>query len=177
MTRKRAELNERHWKALKLLEERNLSRKEIAAECGWKIDYFNELCAGNIEKVGYTAELFKTELKRIEKKHDDLIKKLVKANTIAAQELIHETLTELKSKKRKDMEEKKLIATLTNCLAKSTPSMNVGNLSFSYTKGLNPEELIHEFRRLKTIAESSFDRRGVQETLSGGSGELSAADE
>jgi hypothetical protein len=177
MTRKRAELGEIHWKALSLMEQGNLSRKEIAKECGWGEDYFYDLCEGRIEKCGYTAELFKNEIKKIDKKKDDLSKSLIKANTVAAQELIQRTLSELKSKSKHKLEEKKLIATLTNALAKCTPNVSVSNLSFSYTKGLNPEELIYEFKRLKAIAECSPDRRRVPEVIEGGSGELSASDE
>jgi len=175
--RNRAELNEKHWQALRLVEEGNLNYKEIAAQIGWSEDHFQDLRAGDIKKCGYTAELFKKEFKKVEVKRDENIKRLVRENTASAQELIKSVLAELKTKKKLAPEEKKLLSMYTNALAKCTPSVSVKSLSYSYTQGLNPEELIHEFKRLKTIAEQSFDRRRVSEPEEGRSGDVSAVDE
>lgn len=174
--RPRGELSEKHWKALKLLEQ-GLERKDVAAQCGWGPDYFAELCAGDIEKVGYTADLFKKELQKITAKGEEETKTLIKENIKVAQRLVKRTLIELEAKKKPTEAEKKLIVSLNNTLNKSTPSVSIGSLSYSYTQGLKPEELIYEFTRLRAIAEGSFDRRGVQDSQSGGSGDLSTVDE
>ena len=177
MGNQKTRLTETHLQALKLLEEGNLNFNEIAEKCGWSRDFFYYLRSGNIEKCGYIADVFQKEWKQIEVKRDSAIKALVKENSLLAQDLIRTTLTELKSKSRRTLDEKKLLGTLTNALSKCTPSVSVGSLSLSYTKGYTPEEMIHEFKRLKTIAESSFDRRGVSEAASGGSGDISASNE
>lgn len=169
-------LEDKHWQALKMLEAGE-ARKIVAEKMGVGINYFNDLCNGNIQSAGLTADLFKKELQKIQSTRDENIKKLVKENVETCQGLIRRTLLELKSKKRLNHEEKKLLATMTNALNKSTPTVSIGNLSYSYTTGLTPEELIHEFTRLKSIAESSFDRRGVSKVGSSGSRSLPEGDE
>lgn len=177
MARKQAEtLSEKHWQALKLIEE-GLARKAVAGKMGWSPDYFKKLCAGDIENCGYTADLFKKELNKVEEKRDEATKVLIKENVSTAQGLIQSVLAEFKSKKKLKEEEKKLLATLTNALNKSTPSVNIKNLSYSYTQGLTPEELIYEYERLRSITESSFNSRRVQSSGSSGSGTVPEADE
>ena len=177
MGRQKTELNDKHWKAIELIELGTLNYKEIAAECGWTEEHFQDLRSGNIEKCGYLADVFSKEFKTIEKKRDDNIKKLVKENTEVAQVIIKKVLAELNLKKRLTPEDKKIMSMYTNALAKCTPSVSIGSLSYSYTKGLNPEDLIREFKRLETIASQSFDRRGVPEASEGGAGTLSGVDE
>ena len=175
--RQKTQLTDVHWKALELLEAGTLSLADIATECGWSKDFFYDLKSGNIAKCGYIADVFNKEWKQIEVKRDSTIKKLVKENTESAQLLIKQVLAELKLKKKLDSEEKKLVSMYTNALAKCTPSVSIGSLSYSYTKGLNPEDLIREFKRLETIASQSFNRRGVPEASEGGAGTLSGVDE
>ena len=151
-------LNEKHWEALKLLES-GLTRKEVAAKMGWSEDHFNDMCQGNPRSIGQAADLFKKELQKLETKRDDNIKFLVARNIEAAQTLIQASLDEYKGRKRFTQEEKKLITTINNSLNKSTPAVNIKSLSYSYTQGLTPEDLIHEFQRLKSIAEISFSKR------------------
>lgn len=153
-------LSEKHWQAIKLLEDGSLSRKEIAARIGVTLDYFNDLCAGNIEKAGYTADLFKKELRKVGGRRDETTKAIISENMALAQEQINRILKEFKAKKKLSLDDKKLIASLTNTLTRSTQHVEIGTLSYSYTKGLTAEELIHEFTRLKSIAEISFERSG-----------------
>lgn len=152
------ELNEKHWESLKLLES-GLTRKEVAAQMGWSYEHFEDMCQGNVKSIGQAADLFKKELQKLEEKRDANIKFLVSRNIEAAQTLIHASLDEYKGRKKLTHEEKKLIATINNSLNKSTPTVNIKSLSYSYTQGLNPEDLIHEFQRLKSIAENSFAKR------------------
>lgn len=169
------ELTEKHWQALKLIES-GMARKDVAVKIGWGPDYFKKLCSGD-PCVGTAADLFKKEVQKIESKRDEDTKALVKVNIQDAQEQVKRVLSEFKSKKRLNYDDKKILVTLTNALNKSTPPVNIKNLSYSYTSGLTPEELIHEFTRLKSIAESSFDRRAVQKPDPRGSGGLPASDE
>jgi hypothetical protein len=117
--RKRGDLTEKHWKVLKAIEE-GLSRKDAAATVGWKIDYMKKMCCGDIQACGYTADVFKKELLKIEQKRSAETKMLVEENTNSAQLLIQGVLAELKTKPTLDYEEKKLLATrlflLAHCL-------------------------------------------------------------
>ena len=57
----RGKLSEKHWQAIKLLRA-GFSRREVATRIGWSLDYFQDLCSGNVSKCGFTAELFHQEL-------------------------------------------------------------------------------------------------------------------
>lgn len=171
------DLSEKQWKALRMLEAGGSSRKEIAAAIGVSVDYLGDLISGNTANAGMVADMFKKEWQKIESKRDENIKSLVKSNTEDVQLLMKRVVGELKNKKRLDHEEKKLLNAYNNSLSKSTPQVSIKNLSYSYTTGLTPEELIHEFTKLKSIAESSFDRRAVQVPGPRGSGRVSEVDE
>ena len=174
---KKTELSEKHWQALKLLESSGLSRKAVAAKMGYTTNHLDHLCSGDIAKCGYTADLFKKEYLKIQSKHADETKALVKENTKTAQNLIKRVFTEMDEKKKLTPEDRKILSMYTNALAKCEPAVNIKNLSYSYTKGLTAEELVHEFKRLKTIAEASFDRGGIRETPEGRSGDVPEVDE
>lgn len=173
----RTELSEKHWQAIKLSEDGTLNYGEIAEKVGWSREYFYELRSGNVEVAGAIAPLFQQEYKKVEEKRDINIRRLVKENTEVAQSIIKEDLAELKSKKKRTLEEKKLIGTLQNALSKCTPSVSVGSVSFSYVQGLNAEDLLRECRRLKGIAEQSFNRSRGSVPSSEGSGSLGTVSE
>ena len=152
------DLSEKQWQALKLFEAGH-TRKDVAARIGWGIDYIDALCAGNTEKAGNAADLFKKELAKQEDSLSDDTKKLIAHNVQTLQVLIKRVTGELSAKKRLNHEEKKLLGLLNNSLAKTQPAVKIDNLSYSYTSGLSAEEIIHEFTRLKSIAEGSFSRK------------------
>lgn len=171
------ELSEKHWKALRMFEEGGHSRQEIAKAIELNYDSLSELIRGDIHNAGQIADLFKKEWLKIEEKRDENIKSLVKENTEDVQFLIKKVVTELKSKDILTGEEKKLLNMYNNSLNNSVPAVSIKNLSYSYTQGLTVEDLLHEFTRLKNIAESSFNRRRVQDPGETGPGSLSAGDE
>jgi len=177
MTRKRAELNEKHWEALRLLKEGKLTHEKIATSVGWSAGYFKDLVQGKVEKAGYTAELFQKELKDIERDLVKHIKYLTKENMSLALYEINKILKDYRTKKKLSLDDKKVIGSLTTVLSKTVPQVEIGSVSYQYTKGLTPEELIHEFKRLKGIAESSFDRTRVRSAEQGESGRLPEVDE
>jgi len=164
MAGKPGQLSDLHWKALALFEEGNLIREEVAAACGWKIDYLNHLCTGDTSTNGEVAALFKTEYLKIQKKQEEETKQLVANNTKSLQKLITRVIDEINSKKKVTPEDKKIISMYTNAVAKCQPHVSVGSVSFSYVKGMTPEELIHEFKKLKSVAESSFERQKIDRT-------------
>jgi len=155
---KKTELSEKQWEALALLQ-KGVPRKEVAVAIKVSLDYLNKLCSGNVTKCGKVATLFKAEYLKVQKKNAEETKLLVAGNMKKAQELIGSVFDELGKKKKLSQEDQKMVSMYTNALARCQPSDSAKNVSFSYVKGLSAEELIHEFKRLKTIAESSFETR------------------
>jgi hypothetical protein len=170
-------LNEKHWKALELLSDGRMSIKSIAKEIGWSADYLYDLVEGNEQKTGTAGELFSAELRKVDAHLSKVIKSLLKKNKVLAMRLINEVLDNLQSKEKLDLEETRVLTQITNCLAKESPNVEIGNLSFSYVKGLSAEELVHEFNRLRTIASGSSNRGAVQKAFEGRPGILSRSSE
>jgi hypothetical protein len=154
-----------------------MSRKDIAAEIGWTKQHLDYLCIGSVEKAGGVATLFKGEYMKIMAKVANETDTLLKSNLKMSQKLMREVFDEISDKKKKTAEDKKILSMYTNAIAKCQPNVNIKNLSYSYTKGLNAEELVHEFKRLKTIAESSFDRESIPEAAKGRARTLSEVNE
>ena len=169
-------LSEKHWKVLEMLD-KDVSRQDAATEIGWTKNHLDYLCVGNVEKAGGVATLFKGEYDKIQVKSKKECDDLIRENLRTAQRLMKRVFADIEKKKQTSPEDKKILSLYTNAIAKCQPAVSIKNLSNSYTKGLLPEELIHEFKRLKTIAESSFDRGGVPEAPEGRAGELPSLDE
>lgn len=176
MAGKPGQLSENHWKALEMLDH-DMERKDVAKAMGWTKNHLDQLCCGSVEKAGGVATLFKAEYMKIAQKIANETDTLLKSNLRTAQSLMKEVFEEIKEKKRKTSEDKKILSMYANAIAKCQPNVNIKNLSYSYTKGLSAEELVHEFKRLKTIAEQSFDRERVPAPVEGGSGTLPEASE
>lgn len=172
----KTELSEKQWKAIRLFEAGS-TRKQIAQAIGVSDEYLGSLIAGDIHKAGQISDVFKKEWQRIAEKKDEVSRALVKENTLLAMEQMNRVLKDLTAKKTLTPPEKRLLSIYANALTVAVPKVNIKNLSYSYTQGLTPEELIHEFTRLKSIAESSFNRRRVQEPGQDGSGSLSEGNE
>ena len=169
-------LSEKHWQVLDMLD-KGMTRSDIAKEIGWTRDHLDKLCVGNVEKAGGVATLFKAEYQKVSAKITRETNELIQNNLKQAQRLMQGVFNEIESKKKVSAEDKKILSMYTNAIAKCQPSPSIKNLSFSYTKGLSAEELMYEFKRLKTIAESSFERGGISEAAAGRAGELPEVDE
>jgi hypothetical protein len=166
-----AELKPNHWKALELFEEGTLSLKEIAKACNIGLDSFYDLVEGDTKSVGDIAILFKNEIDKITRRSAAKIQTLLKDNKKLALEKINDYLRTLKASKRKPTV--KTAYTVTKILAglgKATPSVTIG--SFSYTKGLQAEDLIHEFKRLSSIARRTLDTGTIPKSPKGKSGRI-----
>jgi len=159
-------LSEKHWEVLEMLSN-DVPRKDAAEKIGWTRDHLDKLCVGNTEKAGGVAVLFKAEYNKIKVKSKKETNDLIDSNLKLSQKLMREVFDEIGKKKSKSDADKKILSMYTNAIAKCQPNVNIKNLSYSYTKGLSAEELVHEFKRLKTIAESSFERGGVPEPSEG----------
>lgn len=164
--KKATTLNDKHWKALQLIDEGKMSLKEIAQAIGWSADYMYDLYEGK-ENVGNTGELFKAELHKLEQKNVSRIKSLTKDNKRLALVMMNDFLRRKMSAGYQTDDDTKLITTVFNALSKATPNVEIGSMQYNYTKGLSAEELVHEFNRLKTLANGAPVSRGVQKTGQG----------
>ena len=172
MGRPPAKLSDKHWKALQLIEAGELTLKQIADASGISRQSLYDLYEGDSSKEGEIATLFQVEIRRIERDLVKKIQKLTKSNKKHAHELIQQALVQIKERKVLRAEDMKLIATLNNSIAKSTPNVEIGSLTYNYTKGLSAEDLVNEFTRLRTITEGASQRGAVQKTKPGRSGIL-----
>ena len=170
---KKPELNSKQLKALALIEKGELSLDEVAKAIGWKSQYLYDLYEGDVTKAGSVASLFKAECRKIDKKQTSKLKTLAKTNKALAHKQIQRILNSIENKRQTSEADRKMVVSIVNALAKATPKVEIGELSYSYTKGYTAEQLIHEFRRLKSIAEGASDRRRVQKTSEGRAGTLS----
>ena len=173
---KTTQLSPKHWKALELIEEGTLSIKEIAKSIGWSPWTLYELMSGNTAKTGSIGELFYSELRKQHSRNVSKVKHLFKDNQRLALIKLNERLRELRAQTPTE-ETTKEICKIMNSLGKAGPSVEISNTSFSYTKGLTPEELVYEFQRLATLARSALDGKGVSSPKSGGSRTLPPSSE
>jgi len=163
----RTTLDDKHWKALQLIEEGDYTLKDIAGICKIPEETLYELKAGNIAKQGQVAALFQSESEKITAKLVKKAQDLSKTNMALAHVLITRILKTLEKKKNQSKDDKKLVCKLMMCIAASQPKVSIGSLSYSVTKGMNPQELVHEFTRLATIANGASQRSAVQTPLAG----------
>lgn len=165
-------LNEKHLKALSLIEKGGMTLDSVAKAVGISANYLYTLYEGDTGKAGSVATLFQAECRKIDKKQLTRIKNLSRSNKALANELIHEILTNIQKKRRKSENDKKTVTALANAIAKASPKVEIGDVSFSYTKGYTPEQLIYEFKRLSSVTEGPSNRRAVQDAFEGRAGAL-----
>lgn len=166
-------LSEKHLKALSLIERGEFSLDSVAKQVGWKPDHLYKLYGGDVSSCGSVASLFEAEVLKIDKVKTQKVNELMKTSKTLAMEQIVRILDDYKHKQRLSEDDKRIIANLTNAIAKATPSVKINSLSYSYTTGYTPEQLIYEFKRLQTLAGSSSNRGAVSGTSEGGTGEIS----
>ena len=163
MGRNPGKLSEKHWKAIELISQGQHTIKKVAEIMGWHPQTLYDLYEGNFSKKGHIAVLFHSELKKIKHKRAKEIEMLAKTNLLLAHEQINRILKDIEAHRTLTLEDRKLVVSLMNCLSKASPNVEIDKVSFSYTKNLTVEELIYEFKRLKTLAEGPFNRPGTQD--------------
>ena len=171
---KATQLSPKHWKALELIEEGLLSMKDIAKLVGWSKWTLYELMSGNVQKTGTLGQLFYSELKKMHSRNVSKVKHLAKDNQRLALIKLNERLRLLKAKKPTEPITKE-ICKIMQAIGRIVPNVEI-NQSYSFTKGMTPEELVHEFTRLKSVAASTLDGKGVPGSKQGGSGAIPALD-
>ena len=172
----KASLSPKHWKAIELIEGGKTTMKEIAQICGFKPDTLYKLYEG-ADQMRETGQLFHAEILKISKKHEKEIDRLLKENKTLALRLLNDFLIRHAALEYNGDDDVKLISTVTNALSKVAPTTQVNATSYTYVKGLSAEELMHEFNKLKSIAEGPSLRGGVSEAGSRISGALSESSE
>jgi AraC-like DNA-binding protein len=160
-------LNPKHKKALELLQQGNLKISEVAKQSGLGTTQLYDLMVGDEHGGGVAAEFSAVYQKAM----DDADRRIN-----AKQKELKETVAEVLDKWVNEKKHKKLSVTDQKAFAniakvyQAGPVYNIG--SVSYSRGLNPEEMLNEFKRLRAAAEGALDRRTVLSTSEEGSGIL-----
>ena len=164
-------LPEKYRKALSLLEEGNLTYKEISKRAGINTNDFYDLIEGTCVKLGTRIQQqFSQAFSEINKRRDKEIRDLVRFNKKETHLLINAWLVDKKKLKNVDEKTMSTLVSVANALSKSTPNVEIG--SFTYQKGLSPEDIYAEFKRLTGLAS---DRGAIQGSPKGGAGEVPLA--
>lgn len=172
-------LSEKHWKALEMIEKGCRNMAEVAKAIGMDPGNFHGLLNGNVEKMGNVALEFQKEyMKLVERKiaaGEKLVAELLQSSQTVALEVLEREIKVYKDKKTLTKEEQKVLTYLTKAVAVLKPpaprSMNVSQ-TWNYTKGLSPQELTHEFDRLRGLAAGPPNAGGVRKAEPRGSGVL-----
>ena len=165
-------LNKKHLKALELLKTTDLPVIEIAKQSGLSEYHLHDLITGS-EKAGPVAAEFSAYYQKV-------IDNIDKETTLEAKNLKQLVVKRLgkwvesATKVPQDMTQiaRKQAIDILNAL-KQQPTYNIG--SVSYSRGLSPEDMVNEFKRLSALAESALDARAVRGTGSKGSRVLPAS--
>lgn len=174
---KLSDLDEKHWKALGLINEGGLTMKEISKRAGIEYTYFTDLYAGDTERCGRIAAVFQAEVKKILNKKDGKISVLMKESKELCLQQIVRVTKDIKKKVRLSKDDQNLLVKLTTAVGRIQPEIKIDKFQYKYVKGLSAEELISEFKRLGAVAEGPSDSRSVQTAESGGSRDLPGFDE
>ena len=165
-------LQPRHWKALELIEESMLSLKEISKATKIPLGTLYDLYEGDTKKTGNIGHLFYEVLNKITARNAAKVKHLVKDNKRIAMYKMNEYLRSIADQPANAKMMDKVVKCM-NTLNKATPSVSVG--SFSVTRGMTPEEMRSEFKRLSALAQFTLDGGGVSRTIAGESGPIPPA--
>jgi hypothetical protein len=163
-------LKPKHYKALELFEEGILNIKEIAKACGINERVMYQLFEGDVERMGEIAALFKEELARITARTSVRIRELTKDTKKLGIYQLNERLRTLNQKKTKTTADTREITSILNSLAKTTSNVEIG--TFSITKGMTPEEIRDEFKRLQAIARAASIRGRILPVEPGEPGQI-----
>lgn len=163
-------LPEKYCKAIALIEQGKLTYRDIAQKCGISVSNFYDLIEGNYKKQGTLQQKFTEKLEEVNKRRDKEIRNLSKNCRKKTLYLIDDYLTKHNGVGKNDTSLVSSLTSIANCLAKVTPNVEIG--SFTFQKGLSPEDIYAEFKRLTGIAS---DRGAVHGAPAGGTGEIPVA--
>ena len=159
-------LAEHHLKAIQLIEEGKHTMKDIANAVGLAVTTLYDLYEGS-ERAGVAGQLFYAEIQKITKKNKKKMDELMGENKVLAMRIMNDCLKRKMALDYQNDDDVKLVTSIHNSLAKASVGVEINNTSYSYTKGLSAEDLMHEFNKLSSIAKGASVRRGVQKLGSG----------
>ena len=174
------ELHDKHWKALELIGAGASNLSEVANQIGMDPSNLHSLVKGNVEKMGNVALVFQREYSKIVEKciteDTKAANKLLALNEKMAYGIYQREIKRLEDKDRLSDDEVKCLNGMIKAMAAIKPAAPKSlklSQTYNYTKGLSPLELVHEFSRLRGLAQGPPDRGGVQQPQPGRSGTLS----
>jgi DNA-binding phage protein len=158
------ELDDKHWHALELIEAGETNMSEVARQIGMEPTDFHRLVQGNVEKMGNVASIFNREYAKIVDKKisgsEKNITRLLNECQEVSLRVISREIKKYEEKKRLTEDDQKMLTYLTKAMATLKPSSPKSvklSQTWNYTKGLTPQELEHEFGRLKGLSEGPPD--------------------
>lgn len=166
-------LPSKYVRALELIESGNLTDKEISKACAIPMAELTDLISGRVERYGVNGDLFAAEMKQIQDRTAERVRFLAKDCTKLALQKVSEHLRIIQRDDMSDNNLKKLIAVI-NALGKTMPKIDIGQLNVQNNvfAGLTPFELQNEYRRLTNVARSLSQRKRLQLSAQGGTGEV-----
>ena len=167
---KEVKFNEKHLKALALIEQGNLKLGEIAKQCGFSQDYFYDLYEGNTQKCGSIASAFRIEIENLANKTHKKIKPLLRENKLLILKQLNDRLKEIQQNKRKTNTRE--LTMILNALGKSSPDVEIEQ--FNQFNSMTPEEMANEFRRIKSLV-TDTQRGRIQSPTASGTSEIPEA--
>ena len=158
---KKAELSQKHWDALKLLEDGRLSLKEVAEQTGFSSSTMYALYEG-AANMRETGMLFKMEVDKITKKSMDCIKPLLVDNKKIALRMINDFLKRKMCLDYQSDEDVEMIITVLNAMGRLSPMVEINNnTQFNQFKGLSEEDQVHELNRITSLIRGTYLGGGV----------------
>lgn len=163
-------LQPKHYKALEMIEENMLSLSEIAKACNLSYSYLKRLSEGEAT-TGQMGQLFHSEMNKLGKRMDQRTKKRLKSAKDILFKKLEKWARELPPAKLKDAQVRRMLDAI-NSLAKSTPQLEFNQFNQIYS-GMNQEDILNEFKKLKSLSRATLDGIGVPGSGSQESGEIS----
>lgn len=162
-----------HQKALALIREGGMSLQEVAKASGITISYLYDLIEGK-PSAGNVGQEFKSELNKIEAQ----LSVRTKINMRTLKDILVDDLLQWNDSLPKDplmlkpseVEQKRKILADLN---KAQAGVEIGE--FHYHTGLSGEDLINEFKRLRSLVKSAVVGPGVPEAITRRQGILSSS--
>ena len=163
-------LSVKHFKALDMIEENRMSIPEIAKACGFDVSYLYRLIDGKAD-AGPMGQLFASEVNKIYKNIDQRNKKRVRKCKDLLFKRLEQWARELPPTKLKDPQIRRVLEAI-NTLSKATPQMEINSITQIYN-AMTQEDLLNEFKKLKTLAQLAIDGTGISGIGQGKSSEIS----
>lgn len=156
-------LQNKHKRALQLIEAGNLTLPEVAKACNISLDYMYELYYGK-SQAGKMGQLFKAEVDKITARNAEKTKDLATENRLLILMKQNEWLKTLKDVPVVDDELLKQLNSTLIAINKASPNVQIGDVTFNNLNIDTQEARLDVFKQLKDTAQHLLDRGGVSGT-------------